>query len=506
MQTESFGRTVNYVRVSSWGQVGKDHVSLDTQERESAAYADRNGGKITAVLRDEAKSGRDNDNPEYLRLKAMVAARQVDTVVVWALDRISRDELEFFSLMRDFDVYGVKLRSATQDVTNRFMVSIMIGMAAEETRKISARVVPNQRARLESGRWIGRAPLGYRIVAHPEGGRRLEQDPDTAWKVLRLFDLYATGKYGLTQLAREAAVLGLGNGQSKSNLSRMLTNQSYVGKLVWGRRKKQYGADGKRHLNLQAKADWGIYQGDHDPIVPQVTFDAVQVVLGRNQTAKAPRPAQRQLLVGSIFCKCGARIQGKSNGNGGAFYYCPQRNLRGTCDQNYVAVFKLDDQVKATVAKVLRIFVGDNREAALRELEAMGDDALDAAQVRKKSLEASKQKLEGARLNGADLVMRGAIDVDLFRAQDARYAAQLRTVETELADLVDVRPMADLDDVLALTAELRDLSAVTVEGWRDLIRATVDRIDVDAEVAQVSLRTDVYEKLAARVGAVGVLA
>jgi site-specific DNA recombinase len=506
MQTESFGRTVNYVRVSSWGQVGKDHVSLDVQESESAAYIARNGGKVTAILRDEGKSGRDNDNPEYLRLKALVASGQVDTVVVWALDRISRDELEFFTVMRSFDVYGVKLRSATQDVTNRFMTSIMIGMAAEESRKISARVIPAQRARLNSGRWIGRAPLGYRIVAHPEGGKRLEQDPDTAWKVARLFTLYATGEYGLAKLAREAAILGLGAGQSTSNLSRMLTNASYVGKLVWGRRKKQYGADGRRHLNLQAKGDWTVTDGDHDPIVDQATFDACQVVLARNQARKAPRPAQRQLLVGSIFCKCGARIQGVVNGNDGAFYFCPQRRLRQTCDQKYVAAAKFDDQVKATVAKVLRVFVGDNRDAALRELEAMGDDALDASQVRKKSLEASKQKLEGARLNGADLVMRGALPVDLFQAQDARYAAQLKTVETELADLVDVRPMADLDDVLALTAELRDLSNVTTEGWRDLIRATVDRVDVLDEVAQVSLRTDVYEKLAARVGAVGVLA
>ena len=150
-----------YARVSTRDK-GQDTENQLIQLRD---YCQRQGWRYVEYI-DQA-SGKTGDRDAFKRLFADASKRLFDVVVVWALDRFTREGvLETFEYIRDLTRYGVQFESYTEahfrttGMAGELMLAITAWIAKQERLRIAERVNAGiARARLhgtKSGAAIGR--------------------------------------------------------------------------------------------------------------------------------------------------------------------------------------------------------------------------------------------------------------------------------------------------------------------------------------------------------------
>ena len=86
-------RAVGYLRVSTPGQAGNEHNSLETQEARYKEYCQRNDLLPVCHFVDVV-SGRRDDRKEYQRMVDYAIEGNADVIVVQFLDRFGRNPRE----------------------------------------------------------------------------------------------------------------------------------------------------------------------------------------------------------------------------------------------------------------------------------------------------------------------------------------------------------------------------------------------------------------------------
>ena len=100
--------TIAYVRVSTDDQV--EH-SPEAQRRRCAEYAQSKGLDVPRFLSDEGMSGKNLDRPAMQELIALIEADQVANLIVWRIDRLSRDSGDVNRLLKLFEKHCVSVHS-----------------------------------------------------------------------------------------------------------------------------------------------------------------------------------------------------------------------------------------------------------------------------------------------------------------------------------------------------------------------------------------------------------
>ena len=103
-------RCVVYVRVSDQSQV--DGTSLDTQTKMCREYAEREGYKVARVFREEGVSAKTLNRPEFQKLLEYVPNHKIKAVIVYKVDRLSRNLENQLFIIRTLQEAGVGLHSA----------------------------------------------------------------------------------------------------------------------------------------------------------------------------------------------------------------------------------------------------------------------------------------------------------------------------------------------------------------------------------------------------------
>jgi len=464
-----------YLRVSTVEQSRPGHVSLDVQEQVCRERCQRERWPVAAVLKD-VESGLSDSRPNYqLLLRVPTGSR----IVIYRLDRLGRDAADLLGALKSFRRRGVAVISATEPLENELLAGVLALLAEDESRRISQRVRPALAARIREGKWVNKAPLGYRLVKAPdERGRTLEPNED-APKVARLFELYADGRHSLGDLRREAALMGLGGpqGLSRPYLRLILRNCVYVGQSVLGRR--QRGVDGRVHLT--ARNTWQVAQGLHSAIVDPAVFDEVQRVLDRHQTAYGAVCRGGHLLTGLLRCRCGCRMSAHPAGKGSwkrYYYRCFQRAENRACDQPSLPAHWAEGLVKGEVAATFVITPG-LRERAEEVIRLHRQEFLGEAAQRHDQLERAKAQHESDRRALALRHARGVIPEDVYLDLERQSRLVLSAIERELESLGQVEA-PDIGRALALVSAItwEDLDA---EGWREVANALIDHVEADGK-------------------------
>ena len=190
-------RCAIYTRKSTEEGLQQEFNSLDAQREAAEAFiaSQKHEGwhLVPDRFDDGGYSGGNIDRPALTRLLAAIEAKQVDCVVVYKVDRLSRSLLDFARIMELFDRHGVSFVSVTQQFNTtsslgRLTLNILLSFAQFEREIISERTRDKMSAARKKGKWIGGHPvLGYDI--DPRGGR-LVVNPDEADRVRAIFDLY----------------------------------------------------------------------------------------------------------------------------------------------------------------------------------------------------------------------------------------------------------------------------------------------------------------------------
>ena len=287
-----------YVRVSTSNQA-EEGESLDEQEQKLKQYCSWKGWTNFTVFREEGFSGKDLKRPTYLRMMSDIQRGKINTVIVKKIDRLSRSILDFEYVYKTYVDMGVDLISLQENIDastaiGRSVIRIVLIFAQLEREQTSERTLDIMAYRAKQGLFNGGYPrLGYDIDYE---NKCLVPNPAEIPIAKMIFETYL--KLGsLSETASELNAKGYrlkswitregkkrrGEKFQKSNMSRILKDPIYVGKI--------------RHKN-------NIYRGKHKAIISEDLFAAVQMKLEENNVTKT---SYRQgdnifFLKGLVFC------------------------------------------------------------------------------------------------------------------------------------------------------------------------------------------------------------
>src|SRR5438132_2620263 len=164
-------RCAIYTRVSTDQGLDQDFNSLDAQYDASQAYIRSQAHAGWTMLRskydDGGFSGGTSDRPALQRLLDDVRAGQIDIIVVYKVDRLTRSLADFAKLVELFDKHDVSFVSVTQQFNTttsmgRLTLNVLLSFAQFEREVTSERIRDKIAASKRKGRWVGgMAPLGY---------------------------------------------------------------------------------------------------------------------------------------------------------------------------------------------------------------------------------------------------------------------------------------------------------------------------------------------------------
>ena len=300
-------RCAIYTRKSTDEGLDQAFNSLDAQREACAAFilSQKHEGwsALPALYDDGGYSGGTMDRPALKRLIADIEAGQVDVVVVYKVDRLTRALSDFAKLVEVFDRREVSFVSITQQFNTttsmgRLTLNVLLSFAQFEREVIGERVRDKIAASKKKGMWMGgQPPLGYDVK-----DRKLVVNEAEAETVRHIFDRYLELKSVLA-LQEEIVSEGI---RSKR---RVRSDGTVYGNQVLGR--------GALYQMLQNRIYRGeithkgsAYPGQHSAIIDQDLWDRVQATLAENRVERASgaRGKQPSLLTGLLFDQNGERL------------------------------------------------------------------------------------------------------------------------------------------------------------------------------------------------------
>jgi len=166
-------RVAGYLRVSTEDQA-ESGLSLQNQELKVVGLAGVHDWEVVAVVEDSGVSAKSVNRPGLQRVLSLVRSRKIDAVVVYKLDRLTRNLRNLLDLLEIFHRFKVRLVSVTEAIdtesaTGRMLVSIL-GVIAEWERGIIAERTSAALGQLKRNgkRYSGLAPFGWRYTEDGE--------------------------------------------------------------------------------------------------------------------------------------------------------------------------------------------------------------------------------------------------------------------------------------------------------------------------------------------------
>ena len=205
-------RCAIYTRKSTEEGLEQNFNSLHAQRESAEAYiaSQRQAGWVALEEHydDGGFSGANLERPALKRLLGEIETGDIDCVVFYKIDRLSRSLLDFARLVSVFDRHGVNFVSVTQDFNTttslgRLTLNILLSFAQFERELISERTRDKLGAARRKGKWIGGIPvLGYDVDPR---GQRLIVNTAEAECVREIFCIAdQTGSLALTLRAINA--------------------------------------------------------------------------------------------------------------------------------------------------------------------------------------------------------------------------------------------------------------------------------------------------------------
>lgn len=363
----------------------KDSVSIQTQIEECRKKV--KGNSPVEVYQDEGFSGKNTERPDLQRLLEDIEFDEIQAVIVYKLDRISRNTVDFFNLHAFMEEHNCIFISVNDDFdsttsSGRFFMKLLASFAEMERENTIQRVKDSyyQRAK-EDGRWLGgREPFGFERCK--KDGKSSLQPNQYMDLVIEMYVKYAedtnTSLHQLVAYARENYSVKL----SATKVRNILSNPLYVksDKKLYDYYKLQdvqflndlTEFDGKRALQIVNKTDqskkktvfndtslWIAYLANWEGVIDSRTFIIIQERLKQNKSyATSNKPTNKmQELSGLIKCaKCGYSV--KMKGKYGSLSCIGRSEYRGLCDASFsgVKLAKIQELVADEIQDYLNNF------------------------------------------------------------------------------------------------------------------------------------------------------
>ena len=341
-------RAAIYKRVSTQYQV--DRASLPVQEAELVNYCKYALGiEKYEIFEDAGYSAKNTDRPDYQRMMARIRTGEFTHLVVWKIDRISRNLLDFAAMYSELKELGVTFVSKNEqfDTSNAMgeaMLKIILVFAELERNMTSERVTQVLMSRAKDGIWNGgRPPYAY---SYDKPTNTFSVVEDEAKVVLFVYDTYeATESLLLTTKAVNERGIVSRNGKpwSPTTIRNLLANPFYAGTLRYNYR----DITRSKTMYIKPEEEWVLVEDHHEPIVSKERQARVMAILEskRRGGGKLGLTYQRKnthIFAGLLRCGyCGSNMTAtldreRADGFRQSMYICSRRRRFDDCKNPYV--------------------------------------------------------------------------------------------------------------------------------------------------------------------------
>lgn len=495
------------------------------------------------VFEDEGFSGGNLMRPAFQKMMADVRKHKFKAIVVYRLDRISRNISDFAGLTDELNKLGVSFVSIreqfdTSSSMGRAMMFIISVFSQLERETIAERIRDNMHELAKTGRWLGgNTPLGFKseavskVTVDGKARKSFKLVPvaEEADIPKMIFDLY-TETDSLTaveaELLRRRIKTKQGKDFTRFAIKAILQNPVYMvadedayryfterhadvcfpekafdgtyGIMAYNRTDQEKG----RTTVLLPVDAWIIAIGQHPGFVPSKQWIKVQESLDRNKSKGYRKPRNNEaLLTGLLFCSCGDRMYPKlsqrvtADGEPIYTYVCKmkERSKRQRCNRRNASGNSLDaaiiEQIKSLteqgssfitqLEKSRRFYTGD-REQYESQLTSLRSEFAD------------NEKAINGLIDSLGMASDSAVKPRLIKRIE-ELSETNRNIENrirELEGLVDTNALSDAEfDLLRqmLAVFRTSVDTMSVEEKRAAIRTVVRKVIWDGANAHVIL-------------------
>jgi site-specific DNA recombinase len=431
-----------YIRVSTEEQQRRNVANLPTQEKKAREHGSRHSLPVLKVFSDE-ESGRTPAREGLQKLLDYCREHRgrVSHVIVADLSRLARNVADQGMLIGRLADMGVTLLSVDEPHIDRtaagkLSANLLGSVNQFYSDVLSERVRYRMGEAVKAGRFVWRAPLGYRNV-QVNGTKNLAIDAERAPMIRKAFELLATGSYKTDAVLKAVNAMGLrtvrGNAVAPQSFSQMIRNPVYMGWIHSGENK---------------------VKGNFEALVSEELFITVQDILnGKRVPVPHKRVSEDFPLRGFVRCaKCdrpltAAWAQGRGRKKY-ARYWCYNKACkrvgisREGLESHFVQLLAMMQPTAELIAK-------------------LPDIAKSNWEQRSKRIEDEKRTLQ-TRLNENKSLN--------LRAIEARIKGELSADDLEKFKEANDKSTAEIEEQLnALKAEQFTMEQLVADARRDIV-------------------------------------
>ncbi len=380
-------RTAIYCRVSTDNQEAEG-TSLQTQLEACRNYSQDKGYDV-AYRFTEAYSGLTLDRPKLNELRELVRTGDIDVVVIYCLDRLSRDPTHGVILTQELEKHNVTLEAVIETVDSSELgklISYIRGFASKlEAEKIRERTMRGKAAYVKMGKLpigTGKGLYGYKW--DKETKRRIPLEFE-AKVVENIFAMLADG-ISCFNVARTHNDQGIpsktGGKWHPRTIQNIAINPAYIGKTYYGRTR----GSRKTKLVKQPKSKWELLPSVTPPIISKELFDKVQEIRQRDRELHKAKAKHAYLLRSHVACGyCKSPLVGSFMNHRFRYYHCrgtyPTAIREKICNARYIRADYLENTVWQNIRKILEnpqvVMAGVKEQLETEQKNAIQGTSLD---------------------------------------------------------------------------------------------------------------------------------
>ena len=455
MQREIEKKAIIYLRVSTTEQV-EFGSSLATQEATCLEYAKRQDITVLRLFIEKGESAKTTDRTELKKLLDFIQTRHtdIDYLIVFKLDRLARNLVDYTNLVSILSKYGIILKSATETIgetpEGKLMQNVIASFAQFDNDQKSQRTTIGMKHMLEQGGWVNLAPYGYK-------NERINNIPSLVFTtdkkiVEKIFNDFLSGKKQY-EIVNDFKNIGIKISFQK--VSTILANPVYAGIV--------------NSILLDKPV-----KGMHKPIINEIEFFKIQELLNKN-TSKLYKPILAKDFPLTRFLKCpycktnlkGSWSQGRRKKY--PYYHCTKKGCAFKPIRKEIAESIFADYLKSIepTDKILNDFI-----SSIKEIN------ISSQQETKKRTRLLKNELKELNLKKdriEELAINGTFTKDRFQKKIKEVEQQLISKEIAIENLQ--KQTIDIDGVLNYAQNfLKNISNLWLKAEIELKRGLQDFI------------------------------
>ncbi|MDL4842789.1 recombinase family protein [Aquibacillus rhizosphaerae] len=291
-------KTAIYIRVSTAEQAEHGY-SISAQRERLKAYCIAQNWDIVGFYVDEGISAKNTKRPELQRMINNIEIGEIECVLVYKLDRLTRSVLDLYKLLETFEKYDCKFKSATEvyettTAMGRMFITLVAALAQFERENMAERISMGLQEKARQGKYTHNQRLfGYNLK---DGVLTIKEDE--AETVKMIVDMYLGGK-GAGTICKYLNERNIGtrdgNYWNDKPLIQLLKNPVYKGTSTWLR-------DTENEIQIEHA---------HPAIIDEHTFEQIQKTIDRRRSLSPMQVYSDHIFSGRLKCKnCGQALTG----------------------------------------------------------------------------------------------------------------------------------------------------------------------------------------------------